>query len=390
MGDHALLSPSGASRWLSCTPSARLEESFPDKAGEAAAEGTLAHALAELMLKNKLGTIKKTAYNKELGKITKNKLYSPDMFRYMDTYTEYVMEQYDAAKVNTKDALIFLETKLDMSDYVPDSFGTADVVIVADRILDFIDYKHGKGVPVSAEENKQMMLYALGAWKEFGHLYDIDTIRMTIYQPRLDNISVWEITVKDLLHWAETELRPKALLADKGEGEFNPGKACMFCKAKAICRANADYHLSLAKLEFQDAKFLSDEEVVDIIKKAETFKGWLSSVESYALLESVHNGKQWPGYKLVEGRSNRKYVSEEKVIEALHSNNFTDDQIFTKKLLGITALEKEITKPVFNEIVSPFLIKPQGAPALVPESDPRGPYVNCNSAASDFGDNFED
>lgn len=387
---HALLSPSGASRWLVCTPSARLEQTFPDRSGEAAAEGTLAHSLAELCIEMKTRRITKAKYKHALAAITEHPLYSSAMFDYIDAYADYVVEQFQAALAITSDAMLFLETRLDMTDYVPESFGTGDVCIVADHTLDFIDLKFGKGVPVSATENRQMMLYALGALKEFGHLYDINTVRMTIHQPRLDSISVWSLDVQELVQWAENELRPRAKLAFDGKGDFSPGKACTFCRAKAVCKANAEYHLSLAKLEFAHCDTLTDDEVSDILTKAETFSGWITAVKDHALRQAVENGKVWPGYKLVEGRSVRKYSDEIAVVAALRSRNIEDDQIFTKKIMGITALQKEIGKIVFADVVEPLLVKPQGAPTLVVESDKRPVYENLNSAQNDFADEFID
>ena len=381
---HALLSPSGASRWLSCTPSARLEQTFPDRAGEAAAEGTLAHSLAELLLQHKLGLVIKKTYSRSLQEIMNDKRFSEEMLEFMEVYTDYVIEQYEAAKTQTKDAMIFLETRLDMTDYVPEGFGTGDVCIVADHTLDFIDLKYGKGVPVDAVENKQMMLYALGALKEYSHLYEIHKVRMTIYQPRLDSISTWEIQVNDLIVWAETDLRPKAALAYAGEGEFNPGKACQFCKAKAICRANAEYQLELAKHDFKVPELLSPEEVANILKRKKQFVSWLTSVSDYALLEAVHNGVEWPGFKLVEGRSNRKYTDEAEVAKTLKEAGFDDEVIYKKELLGITAMEKAIGKKPFTLHLSELTIKPKGSPTLVDGTDPRPKFEKDNTANDDF------
>lgn len=392
MGNHAILSPSGASKWLACPPSARLEQTFPDRAGEAAAEGTLAHAIAETMLKYKTGAIRKTAYLKEMVNHSKNKLHSDDMLSYMEDYTDYVMEVYAKAKSTTKDAIIFLETRLDMTDYVPEGFGTGDINIVADKILDFIDLKYGKGVIVSAIKNKQMMLYALGAYKEFSHLYEIETIRMTIYQPRLDNIDTWEIHVDDLLKWAKEEVKPKAQLAWEGKGEFLPGSHCTFCRAKPVCRAFAEKNLEVAKYDFAKPETLDDDEIADVLKKGKELASWVKSVQDYALLESVHNGKKWPGFKLVEGRSNRKYSDELKVVEVLLNSGFSEADLFTKKILGITAMEQKITKKVFNEKLGELIIKPKGSPTLVPQSDKRPEYEpdGSSSILDDFGGDFDE
>lgn len=389
MAAHALLSPSGASRWLSCTPSARLEASVPDRAGQAAQEGTLAHELAELTINYKLGRIKKPAYLKALKVIQANSLYATDMLQYIEEYACYVIEQFHLAKQHTKDAEIFLETRLDMTHYVPEGFGTGDVCLVADNYLDFIDLKYGKGVPVSAVENKQMMLYALGLIKEYGYIYGAEIVRMTIYQPRLDIISVWEIEVGELLTWAEDYLKPRALLAYKGEGDFVAGDHCGFCRVKATCRANAEYNLAAAKNEFKVPDLLTPEEVAEVIIRSASLKKWLTSVEDYALMRTIHDGAVWPGFKLVEGRSNRKYIDENSVISLLENKGFAQDIIYKKRAIqGITELQKSIGKLKFSELIEPLLVKPPGAPALVSEDDPRPIYADPKSAESDFAEDY--
>ncbi|MFA9212964.1 MAG: DUF2800 domain-containing protein [Candidatus Methylacidiphilales bacterium] len=384
MGEHAILSPSGASRWLECTPSARLEQQFPDRSGTAAAEGTLAHAIGELFLKKSLGLVKKAVYEKQIKILSDNPLFEQVMFEYMENYETYVLEQFENAKSHTKDAIIFLEQKLNLTDYVPDGFGTGDVVIIADGVMDIIDLKYGKGVPVSAVDNKQMMLYSLGALREFDYMYKIDKVRMTIYQPRLDSISIFEMDVKELKEWAENELKPKAALAFKGEGEFKAGEACRFCKAKAVCKANADYNLELAKYDFKESPLLSDEDISDIMNRTDTFIKWLNAVNENALYEAVNNGKRWPGYKLVEGRSNRVYVDETKVAETLKVKGYADDFLYIKKLLGITAMEKALGKNEFTETLSDLVVKPAGKPTLVLLEDKRPEYNSAEGAAQDF------
>lgn len=386
MAAHALLSPSSASRWLACTPSARLEQAFPNRAGVAAAEGTLAHELAENKIKLAVGLQNGKQFNAAFKHIKENSLYNNEMEAYITEYTDYVVEQFENAKAHTKDAKIFLETKLDMTDYVPEGFGTGDVIIVADRVLDFIDLKYGKGVPVDATENKQMMLYALGALKEYGFLYDVDTIRMTIYQPRLDSVSVWSITVADLLDWAESVLKPKAKMAFEGEGLHVPGKHCQFCKGKALCRANAEFQLEIARKEFTAPELLTDEEVSEIITRAKGLITWLEAVKTYAMLEAIHSDKKWPGFKLVEGRSTR-VVSDEKGLVDVLKEVVSEEELYTKKLLGLGAMEKLVGKTKFATIAAPYLAKPPGSPTLAAEDDPR-PVYQSNSAASDFSDDF--
>lgn len=387
MSDHAVLSPSGAERWLNCTPSARLEQQFPDSAGAAASEGTLAHSLGELLIRLKAKLITKMAYVKELGIIQASTQYEHAMFEYADAYAVYVVEKLSEAQSHTKDAILFLEHRLNLTDYIPEGFGTGDTIIIADGVMDIIDLKYGKGVSVSAENNKQMMLYSLGALREFDYMYDIQTVRMTIYQPRLDSVTTFEMSVVALKEWAEKELIPRASLAFAGQGEFSPGPHCRFCRAKATCKANADYNLALAKYDFADSPLLKDEEIADILTRADAFINWIGAVGEHALNEAVNNGKKWPGFKLVEGRSNRTYTDEEKVAAKLIAEGFPENTLFTKKLLGITAMEKEIGKPDFSKHLSDLVVKPPGKPTLVPETDKRPEYHSADAAAKDFANN---
>lgn len=388
---HAVLSPSSASRWLACTPSARLEQQFPDSAGAAAAEGTLAHSLGELLLSEAIGLIDYIDLAYRVGELNIDPVIVNEMTSHAEGYRDYVLEQYNAAKARTKDAVIFLEAKLDLTEYVPEGYGTGDTVIVADHIMDIIDLKYGKGVPVSAERNKQMMLYALGALADFDFMYDIHTVRMHIYQPRIDNISVFEMSVADLRQWAEDELKPRAKMAFDGEGDFAPGEVCRFCKAKAKCKALANYNLELAKYEFMEVSLLSDAEVADVLTRADMFTQWIKAVSNYALAEAVNNGKTFPGYKLVEGRSNRKYTDENEVLNNLLFGANYKREVITEpaSLLPITKLEKAIGKADFAEYVSPYLIKPQGKPTLVPESDKRPAFNSADAAKIDFAELLE-
>ena len=313
-----------------------------------------------------------------------SELYDDSMLEYCEDYAVLVMERFAEAQTHTKDAKIFLEKKLDMTTYVPDGFGTADVAIIADGFMETIDLKYGKGVAVDVTENKQQMLYALGALVDFNFIYEITDVRMTIYQPRIGNIASWEVSVTDLLSWAENELKPKAQMAFNGEGEFAPGNHCRFCRGKAKCKALATYNLELAAYDFKDSNLLEDGEIADILTRSDMFTSWITAVEEHALNEAVNNGKKWPGYKVVEGRSNRKYEDADKVAETLKGAGYKDDIIFTKKLLSITNLEKEIGKKPFGDLVGPMLIKPPGKPTLVPESDKRPAYHSAEAAKADF------
>lgn len=388
-GNHAILSPSGASRWLTCTPSARLEETFEENSSEAASEGTLAHALGELLIGYKLGRVAEEDFNDETASIIVHPLYTSSMWDYCEDYAAFVLERYAEAQARTSDALIFLEEKIDLTSIIPEGFGTGDVIIIADGLLEFIDLKYGKGVPVAAEKNKQLKIYGLGALEKFDHIYDVDIVRLTIYQPRIDNTSSWEIPAVDLRKWAEEEVKPRALLAFAGEGEYVPGDHCRFCRARAVCKANADANLELAKYEFKDAALLNEEEVADILRRADDFESWLKAVEHYALSEAVNKGKKWPGFKVVEGRSNRCYKNEADVAQTLTAAGFAEEIIYTKKLLGITEMTKTIGKKVFDATISPLLIKPPGKPKLAPLDDKRPAYNTTESAKLDFADEVD-
>lgn len=381
MAQHALLSASSASRWMVCPPCARLEEKYENKTSEYAEEGTLAHELGELGLKHNLGEITTKKYNAEVKKIEANELFTADMPDYVEIYVDTCMEKVSEAKAKTPDALFKIEQRLDFSRWVPEGFGTGDFVIIADGTMEICDLKYGKGVPVSALGNKQMRLYALGAISEFEFLYDIEKVKMTIIQPRLDSISTDEITVDELLKWADEFVKPTAELAFKGEGEFCAGEHCGFCRAKSVCKARADKNLELAKYEFRTTTELSENDIADILGKAEELMKWAKDVQDYAL-EQALQGTSYSGWKLVEGRSNRKYTDTGKVAEILLANEYTEDKIYKpKELQGLTNMEKVVGKKKLAELVGDYIEKPQGKPVLVVESDKRTVF---NSAAIDF------
>lgn len=384
MSAHAILAPSGASRWLNCTPSARLEATFPDKAGEIAREGTLAHSLGEMLLRYKLKQITKAIFQRTCKVIEADKLYDASMQEHADAYSVFVLERFSDAQAHTKDAMIHLEHKLNLTDYIPEGFGTSDAIIIADGVMDLIDLKYGKGVHVSAERNKQMMVYALGALRDFDFIYDIHTVRMTIFQPRIDNFSSWDMPVADLREWAEKELKPRAALAFEGKGEFVPGSHCQFCRARAVCKALADYNLQLAKHEFRDPSLMTDDDITDVLARADMFTSWLKAVDEYALDEAVTNNKKWPGFKLVEGRSNRTYTDANLVAVKLLGAGFAENMIYKKEVLGITAMEKVLGKKEFQEQLSNLIIKPPGKPTLVSENDKRPEYNSLQSAIEEF------
>lgn len=383
---HAVLSPSGASRWMACTPSARLEESFPNTTSEAAEEGTVAHALGELLIKQKLKLLTKAQFNKLFKEIEADKYYSGSMYEYADEYATFVVEKFNAAKKHTSDAEIFIEQKIDLTQFIPEGFGTGDCFIVADRILDFTDYKHGKGVRVDAANNKQMMIYALGAYIEFSILFEIETIRMTIYQPRIDNISTFEISVKELLEWAEEELKPRAQLAFDGKGNYVPGDHCRFCRAKALCKANANKQMKpITDSHYKNPDLMNKQDVAYIIKEGDAIVKWINSVKEFALAEAL-NGENFEGLKLVEGRSNRVYSNPDEVAKALIAAGYKEAIIYEKNLLGLTKMEKALGKKKMETIIGSLIVKPSGKPSLVDIADKRPEW---NSAVSDFEGLFE-
>lgn len=373
--DHALLSASGAHRWLNCTPSARLESDEPESTSAAAEQGTAAHALAEHKLRKAL---------KQRSKRPVSAWIDDEMETLTDDYVAYVQEHISLAEQSCGDPQVLIEQRLDFSHIVPGGFGTGDCVIIAEPVLQIIDLKYGQGVLVEAANNPQLMLYALGALHAFGSLYDIETVAVTIYQPRRGNVDTWEISVAELEQWAETEVKPKAELASAGEGEFCPGSWCQFCKIAPTCRARAEANLQLAKLEFAPPAELSDVEIADVLTRIPQLKTWAADVEAYALSKAVNQGVVFEGFKLVAGRSVRKYSSETDVAAAAEAAGYRD--IYDRKLITLTAMEKLMGKPTFNEILGDLVTKPAGKPTLVPASDKR-PALDLVSAASDFQPN---
>ena len=377
MMNHAFLSCSGASRWLACPPSAMLESSFESTSNAAADEGTLAHALCELYLLNNLKKIKSIPYASELKKIKNNSFFNNEMNGHAMDYVDFITEKL----FSHKDAMIFIEERIDLQEYVPEGFGTVDCIIIADKILDVNDLKYGKGVLVEAHENKQMMLYALGALRKYRLLYEIDKVSMTIFQPRLNNFSTYQVDAEALLKWGEEEVKPKAKLAFNGKGEYAAGSHCKFCKARNTCKALADHNMEIARFEFEDPNKLTDLDIANILEKAMDIKTWLTSVQQYALGEAVNSGKIWPGFKLVAGRSNRKYADEVKIIAAFKKAKIKDGYYLTApSLVGIGTLEKNLGKAEVEKLVGKFIIKPEGSATLVPQWDKR-PELNSAEAA---------
>jgi hypothetical protein len=370
MGKHALLSASSSDRWLNCPPSARLCEKYEDTTSDYAAEGTEAHTLGEFKLKKALGIRTKNPA-KNLA------YYSEEMEDCATGYAAYIMELVEAAKQTCPDPLVLIEQRLDFSKYVQEGFGTGDCLIIADGVLHVVDYKHGQGVLVEADDNPQMMLYALGALELFDGIYDIETVSMTVYQPRRDNISTYTIAKGYLYLWAEETLKPAAAIAYAGEGEFKCGSWCKFCRAKSECRKQAELHLDLARHDFQMPPLLSDDEIPAILEQLDDLISWAGDLKEYAL-QAALGGKRWDGWKLVAGRSNRKYTDENAVAETV---NEAGHDPYEHKVKGITAMEKTLGKSKFNELLGGLIYKPTGKPVLVPISDKR---PEMDNAADDF------
>ena len=377
MGKHAFLSASSSHRWLACPPSAMLCAQEADQSSPYAKQGTNAHELCEYLL------------NEALGRHTRDPTedldyYDAEMRSCAEGYRDFVMEQVEEAKSLCPDPLVCVEQRLDFSRWVENGFGTGDCVIVADGLLHVIDYKHGVGILVSASGedgtgNTQLKCYALGALDTFRDLYDIQRVKLSIYQPRRENVDTFELSVTDLMQWAEQVLAPIAKLAYAGEGDYCAGDHCQFCKVKATCRERADYNMELAKYDFADPPTLDDTEIAGILPMIDSLVSWATDIKEYALQQAL-SGVRYEGFKVVEGRSNRKYVNDTAVAEAVLAAGYDP---YEKKLLGITAMTQALGRKTFNEILGGLVYKPQGKPVLVPATDKR---PELNTAANDFNE----
>lgn len=377
---HALLSASSASRWLNCTPSARVEETLPEKRSEYADEGTLAHEIAELKLrKYYIEPMSQRTFNTRLNKMKKHELYQEEMLKHTDTYLDYLKSITLALSVTP---YVAVEKRIDFSHIAPEGFGTVDCLIIAGNTLYVTDFKYGKGVPVSAVDNPQMKLYALGAVAEYGFLYPIETIKLAIVQPRLDSISEFEISIQDLLAWGE-EIKPIAQKAYNGEGDFVPGEHCKFCRAKALCRARSEQYTALEDFTNNKPELLSNEEIGPILEKAQHIESWVSSLKEYALSEAL-KGKEIPGWKAVEGRGSRNYTDIDKAFEHLKANGIDEAILYERVPLTVSKLEKALKKAEFKKLLEEpgYVQKLPGKPTLVPLSDKRKPITP--DVASDF------
>nr|DAH43161.1 MAG TPA: Protein of unknown function (DUF2800) [Caudoviricetes sp.] len=380
---HARLGPSAAHRWIECPGSIALsEQCLVPAPSEYAEEGTIAHALAELKLRKYLGELRGAAYTAKLKKIQSSEHYNGEMEEATDFYVDSVLERLAAAG---DDAELLVEQQFSLDTWVPESFGTSDAVVIGGNAIEVIDLKYGKGVRVDAKGNPQLRLYGLGAAGLFGDLYDFETVRETIIQPRLDSVSTEEIALADLTAWAAEVVVPAARLAMDNTDVTKAGDWCRFCPAKATCRTRANANLDLARMDFKEPLLLTDEEIGEVLRKAENLEKWAEDVAAYAL-EQALAGKHYDGWKLVEGRSVRKYVDELKVADALKKAGFDEAMLYERKLYGITAMEKIVGKKKLAETLGNLLIKPAGKPTLAPASDRREELKTAEAAAADFAE----
>lgn len=381
---HAKLSSSSAYRWISCPGSVKLSEQFPSTSSVYADEGTLAHDAAEQLIKTKKVI---AAYKKKIDTFYKEhpalQGSSSEVIEALEPYVDFVQEEYQDALKEDTSAQLLTEQKVDLSAWIPEGFGTTDVAIVGGKTLHIIDLKFGKGVPVFAEGNPQLRLYALGTLAMLDVIYDIDDVKMTIYQPRLENVSSARISAEDLKTWGEKVVKPAALLALTDDAPFAAGNWCQFCPAKQQCRARAESFLKLE--EYRRKTLLSNEEIGELLGEVEGLTKWAEDLRDGALTRALE-GDSFPGWKVVEGRSNRKYKgSEEDIVKQCESAGYDKALLFESKLLTVTSMEKMMGKKQFAEVLGGFIEKPQGKPTLAPESDKR-PAITNNSAADDFAD----
>lgn len=379
---HAILSASSAHRWLVCTPSAKLEETFPKTTSQYAEEGRLAHDIAELKLRKQfIEPMGPRKFANQLKKFKEHELYQDEMLKHTDTYVEYIQ---GIAHSFSSPPYVAIEKKLDFSKYVPEGFGTGDCIIIGGATMWVIDFKYGKGVPVSPERNPQMMLYALGAYEAYSFLYPIEVVKMAIVQPRLDSISEWETSITDLLAWGES-IKPIAQKAWAGQGEYVSGDHCQFCRARSLCRARAEFNMSLEDYHKMKPPLISNEEVGQILARARDLAAWVKDLEEYALAECLA-GNEISGWKAVEGRSVRQFTNWEKAFSVLIENGIDEAVLYERKPITLAATEKLLGKKKFEELLKDYVERPPGKPTLVPADDKRE-AITRPSAQEDFKNN---
>lgn len=371
--EHALLSASSAHRWLRCTPSVRLEEQFPDTTSDYAREGTLAHEIAELKLrKHFIEPMAKSTFTRRLNKMKKHELFQDEMLKHTDAYLDYLK---GIATGLSATPYVAVEKRVDYNEFAPEGFGTADCIIIGGDTLFVTDFKYGKGVPVSAEDNPQMKLYALGAYLEYCFLFPIKHVHIAVIQPRIDNESEWHMPINDLLKWGE-EIKPLAKQAYEGQGEFMPGDHCKFCRAKAKCRARAEQFTALEDFQQMQPPLISNEEVGDLLERGKHLESWMKALKDYALEESL-KGNEIPGWKAVEGRGSRVYVDQDKAFEHLKQNGIDEAVLYERVPLTVPKLEKELGKKEYRSLLEEpgHVEKKPGKPTLAPVSDKRKPIT---------------
>lgn len=383
---HAKLSPSAAARWIGCPGSVALSEQCPPApSSDYAEEGTLAHLLAEHKVLLTSGEITQAHYDRRLENALKSRYYCGEMEEATDYYRDRVMEIYCEGLKKDQSTELLVEQQFRLDDWVPGCFGTSDAIVIAGDTIEVIDLKYGKGVRVDAVENPQLRLYGLGAATLFGDLYDFSKVRMTIIQPRLDHVSTEELSLADLMEWAETVVKPAAAAALGKNAPFACGDWCRWCPAKATCRKRAEANLELARYEFQKPPLLQKEEIGEILREAEELQKWAADVQAYALDQALQ-GEHFDGWKLVEGRSVRKYADDLKVAEKLQQAGYDEALLYERKLLGLTAMEKLVGKKKLATTLGDLIVKPAGKPVLVPLSDKREEINTAESAKADFAD----
>ena len=377
---HALLGPSSAARWIACPPSVRLCEQFEDVESEYAKEGSLAHEIAELKVRKLIDPgLTARKFTSAMKKLKDKELYQEEMQGYTDEYVEFIQEQMYSYETTPH---IAVEQKVDFSQYVPDGFGTADCILIVNNILHIIDFKYGKGVPVDSENNAQLLLYALGAYLAYEMIFPIEHIKMSIVQPRLNNICTWDCSLDYLLTFAKTA-QEKAVMALNGEGDFESGEHCKFCKAKSICKKRANANLELAKYEFKAADQLTLEEIGEILQKAQDLAKWAEDLKEYALAESL-KGNIVPGWKAVNGRGSRSFTNTDDAIKVLKENGIAEELLYERKYLTLAQMEKVIGKKDFNNLVGNLIDMNVGKPTLVDASDKREAITNKIKAEDEF------
>lgn len=380
---HAKLSASGAKKWISCPGSVALESTVEEQPSEYASEGTTAHTLGEAKIRLALKEYTRAKYHKAIKDLD----ITEEMEDCTDSYRDFVFESFGEMKRETEDTELFLEQRLTFSDYVPEGFGTGDCIIINNEHLHIIDLKYGKGVRVEAKDNPQLRLYALGVLETYGFLYEFQDVKMTIYQPRLDHIDSEVLSIAELQAWGAS-IKPTAEKAFAGSEECNAGSHCDsgFCKARPFCRAYSEKKLEMTRFEFAKPNTLTMEEISDILEEAEALSKWATIIKDYVLSKAI-NGDEIPGYKLVEGRSNRVFnVDDTLIANQLICQGYNDDDIWPRKLLPLGQIEKYLGKKTFQELLGNFVEKPQGKPVLVPITDARPAINSTESAVEDFKD----